>query len=262
MYVNGSGPELKYAGASVFVGEFGNINPIGAIQTSSGYEIAWKIPSVNEYTFWATDSNGNYTGNLTGLVSGTDPIAQQFETTFHQNFTGTVTSGTAGAILMLAAATPVAVLTQTAFDGTTLTLQQPSTFGGADLSASPVGTLSGPDKIDLQGKCIRAVHSSFDAMSGTLSVSDGSTIAVLHFLFQMRGITSILSTTAVAERWSSPARPRPLHRQPSQVRSRALLRRILSCSRRILAISACPSLRPRPIPSNLVRPSSLTLHRF
>ena len=88
LYTNGSGPELKYGGAPVTVGEFGNIAPIGAIQTSSGYDIAWKIPGTNEFTFWTTDSNGNYTSNLTGLVSGTSSVVESFEWTFHQDLNG------------------------------------------------------------------------------------------------------------------------------------------------------------------------------
>ena len=60
---SGSGPVLQYAGAAVVAGEFGAWAPIGAVQTASGYDVAWKIPGANEYTVWSTDSNGNYTGN-------------------------------------------------------------------------------------------------------------------------------------------------------------------------------------------------------
>ena len=38
----GSGAALKYNGASVTAGEFGSWTPIGAIQTASGYDVAWK----------------------------------------------------------------------------------------------------------------------------------------------------------------------------------------------------------------------------
>lgn len=86
MYVAGSGPELKYGGAPVTVGEFGSIVPIGAVQTATGYDIAWKIPGTNEFTFWTTDSNGNYTSNITGLVTGSDATLISLETVFQQNF--------------------------------------------------------------------------------------------------------------------------------------------------------------------------------
>ena len=41
---SGTGPELKYGGAPVVAGQFGSYTPIGAEQTSSGYEVAWQIP--------------------------------------------------------------------------------------------------------------------------------------------------------------------------------------------------------------------------
>ena len=41
------------------------------MQTASGYDVAWKNTGTGQYTVWTTDSNGNYTGNLIGAVSGT-----------------------------------------------------------------------------------------------------------------------------------------------------------------------------------------------
>ena len=39
----GSGPSLKYGGADVVAGQFGSgWTPIGAEQTATGYEVAWK----------------------------------------------------------------------------------------------------------------------------------------------------------------------------------------------------------------------------
>ena len=40
-------------------GQFGGWVPIGAVQTASGYDVAWEIPGANEYRVWTTDSNGN-----------------------------------------------------------------------------------------------------------------------------------------------------------------------------------------------------------
>ena len=37
-----TGPELQYNGAAVTAGEFGGWNPIGAVQTANGYEVAWQ----------------------------------------------------------------------------------------------------------------------------------------------------------------------------------------------------------------------------
>ena len=83
---NGSGPALKYKGRSVTAGEFGAWTPIGAIQTASGYDVAWKNTGTGQYTVWGTDSNGNYKGNLTGgAVSGTSSALESLEPVFHQD---------------------------------------------------------------------------------------------------------------------------------------------------------------------------------
>ena len=63
----GSGPELKYGGAAVVAGQFGAWTPIGAEQTASGYEVAWKITGADQYTVWTTDSNGNYISSTSAL---------------------------------------------------------------------------------------------------------------------------------------------------------------------------------------------------
>ena len=55
-----AGPSLKYNGADVTVGQFGGWTPIGAEQTASGYEVAWKMTGADQYTVWNTDSSGNY----------------------------------------------------------------------------------------------------------------------------------------------------------------------------------------------------------
>ena len=40
---SGSGPSLKYGGMDAVAGQFGAWAPIGAEQTASGYEVAWKL---------------------------------------------------------------------------------------------------------------------------------------------------------------------------------------------------------------------------
>ena len=58
---SGTGPELQYHGAA---GDRRPVQlgwtPIGAEQTASGYDVAWKIAGANQYAVWSTDSNGNY----------------------------------------------------------------------------------------------------------------------------------------------------------------------------------------------------------
>ena len=91
---SGSGPSLKYAGADVVAGQFGAWTPIGAEQTASGYEVAWKITGADQYTVWNTDSSGNYISNLVGAVSGTSSALESLEPSFHQDLNGDGQIGT------------------------------------------------------------------------------------------------------------------------------------------------------------------------
>src|SRR4030088_1545051 len=58
---SGTGPELKYSGSAVVAGQFGTYTPVGAEQTSSGYQVAWEIPGTQQFSIWTTDSGGNFT---------------------------------------------------------------------------------------------------------------------------------------------------------------------------------------------------------
>ena len=51
-------------------GQFGSWTPIGAEQTATGYEVAWRVPGADQYWVWNTDSGGNYVSGATGVVSG------------------------------------------------------------------------------------------------------------------------------------------------------------------------------------------------
>jgi hypothetical protein len=92
LYNAGAGPELKSGGAPVTAGEFGGWTPIGAVQTASGYDVAWKVAGADQYSVWSTDSNGNYISNnvagISGAVSGTNTALQTIENTFHQDLNG------------------------------------------------------------------------------------------------------------------------------------------------------------------------------
>ena len=85
---SGSGPELKYAGTNVVAGQFGAWTPIGAEQTASGYEVAWKVAGSDQYTVWNTDSSGNFISDTIGVVSGTSAALESLETSFHQDLNG------------------------------------------------------------------------------------------------------------------------------------------------------------------------------
>nr|WP_248889609.1 hypothetical protein [Bradyrhizobium japonicum] len=88
-----SGPILKYNGAAVVSGQFSPWAPIGAEQTASGFDFAWKMPGTDNYTVWGTDANGNYLTNLTQIVSGSSAALESLETTFHQDLNGDGTIG-------------------------------------------------------------------------------------------------------------------------------------------------------------------------
>jgi hypothetical protein len=87
LYVAGgsSGPELKYGGSAVTAGEFSGWTPVGAIRTSTGYEVAWK--DGGSFLVWTTDSSGNYLSGTSSL-SGTSTALESFEQSFHQDLNG------------------------------------------------------------------------------------------------------------------------------------------------------------------------------
>ena len=191
---SGSGPALKYKGANVTAGEFGSWTPIGAVQTASGYDVAWKNTGTGQYTVWTTDSNGNYKGNLIGAVSGTSSALETLEPVFRQDLnrdgviglyaapgttrqitnalaetTGSATIGI-GATLELTAADSASVT----FAGSTgtLRLDHSSTFSGKIFKFSGNGSLSGSDHIDLRDIKYSSVQDSY--ANGVLTVTDGS----------------------------------------------------------------------------------------
>jgi Tryptophan-rich Synechocystis species C-terminal domain/Cadherin-like/Bacterial Ig-like domain len=84
---------LQYNGSPVTVGEFGSWVPFGAVQTATGYDVAWELPGGNQYTVWSTDANGNKTSNIVGLVAGNDPTLEAIESVFNQDLNGDGTIG-------------------------------------------------------------------------------------------------------------------------------------------------------------------------
>src|SRR5208283_100825 len=90
---SGVGPALKLNGVDIVAGQSSWV-PIGAVQTASGYDVAWEIPGADEYTVWSTGSNGNWASNITGgAVSGNSYALESFETIFGQDLNGDGTIG-------------------------------------------------------------------------------------------------------------------------------------------------------------------------
>ena len=73
--------------------------PIGAEQTATGYEVAWKVTGADQYTVWNTDSNGNYVSDTIGTVSGTSYALESLEASFQQDLNGDGTIGLTTAVI-------------------------------------------------------------------------------------------------------------------------------------------------------------------
>ncbi len=101
----GNGPLLKFAGTAVFPGQFGAWTLIGAEQTATGYQVAWKFGSADQYLVWNTDSSGNYTGDAVPISKAADAPLQLAETTFQQDLNGDNQTGATTTILETAGAT-------------------------------------------------------------------------------------------------------------------------------------------------------------
>ena len=180
LYTSGSGPELQRGGAAVTDGEYGTWTPIGAVQVTGGYDVAWKDPSSGLYTVWSTDSHGNYLANLVPGVPGNSTALEALETTFHQDLNGDGVIGIPNAT----AAVQLAQALQSSFDGQRLTLATPSTFSAQLIGFRGNGIPANSDQIDLRDFSFNTLHSSLDGTLGTLSLSSGSSSASLQFLGQ------------------------------------------------------------------------------
>ncbi|MFB6451689.1 matrixin family metalloprotease [Bradyrhizobium tunisiense] len=84
----GVGPTLKRSGAAITAGTTSSWSPVGAEQVSSGYNVVWKDSSTGMFSFWSTDSNGNFVAHLAADADGSSLTAKSLETTFHQDLNG------------------------------------------------------------------------------------------------------------------------------------------------------------------------------
>ena len=89
----GTGPSLKMNGAAVVPGQFGAWTAIGAEETATGYQVAWKFGTADQYLVWNTNSSGNYTGDATPILHAAEMALQTLETTFEQDLNGDGTTG-------------------------------------------------------------------------------------------------------------------------------------------------------------------------
>jgi VCBS repeat-containing protein len=192
---------LKYHDAVVTGGEFAPYVPIGAVQTATGFDVAWKNPGTNLYTAWNTDSNGNYISNIIGDVPANSPALEALETTFHQDLNGDGAIGIPGTIATggtLEPAVPDSMAVH--FNGPTgsLILDHSSGFGGQITGFSGNGSLSGSDQIDLRdigfGTGTTVAYTG-NSSGGTLTVTDAQDhTANISLLGNYTGSTFSLST--------------------------------------------------------------------
>ena len=66
---------------------FAGWTPIGAAETATGYEVAWKLSGTNDYIVWFTDSNGNFISQ-TAIVAGNSSTLEALEPSFNQDLNG------------------------------------------------------------------------------------------------------------------------------------------------------------------------------
>ena len=83
----GSGPEVIFGSGPVVAGQFAGWSPVGAEQTSSGYEVAMKETGISEFIIWSVDGSGNYITNVAPM-SGSSATLEAYETSFHQDLNG------------------------------------------------------------------------------------------------------------------------------------------------------------------------------
>ena len=64
----GTGPELYFNGAPVTVGMWTGWAPVGAEQTSTGYDVAFHNASTGLFNIWSTDATGCVKSRSRGVL--------------------------------------------------------------------------------------------------------------------------------------------------------------------------------------------------
>ena len=82
---HGNGPHISLNGAPVVVGQLSPWSPVAAVQTSTGYDVAWQ--DGNSFIIWNTDSNANVL-SISGVLSGTSTALENYETIFNHDLNG------------------------------------------------------------------------------------------------------------------------------------------------------------------------------
>lgn len=170
----GSGPTLKYGGAAVVPGQFGVWTPVAVEQTSTGYDVAWKISATGEFAVWTTDSNGNYTSNLLNKVSPTDPSLKAVETTFYQDLNGDGVINTSSTVLNISGNVVLKLgnLTQAATINAGATLELSGAVSGSITFKASTGNLVLDHAAQFTGTLIGLTGDGTTANSNHLDLKD------------------------------------------------------------------------------------------
>ncbi|WP_426616200.1 hypothetical protein [Bradyrhizobium sp. McL0616] len=135
----GLGTFLSISGANVLTTSIPGWVAIGAEQTATGYDVAWRYGSANTYAVWSTDSSGRYLSTLLDSVPGTNASLEALETTFHQDLNG---DGTIGVPVITGTTIEASGSTKLVVSGNSYYLQSISTGVGPILSLSGTNLLT------------------------------------------------------------------------------------------------------------------------
>ena len=191
---NGAGTTLKSGGADVLASQLGAWTPIGVEKTAAGYEVAWKVAGADQYTVWTIGSDGNYSSDPIGVVSGNSAALVSLEPSFYEDLNGdgvigtysTVIRATGNVVLNLKSLSQAATIDAGAtleisgvdsgdvtFSGSTgtLVLDDSMHFAGTISGLTGDGTLTNSDVLDLRDVAFSAgLTASYSHANGTLTV--------------------------------------------------------------------------------------------
>jgi len=194
-FLGGTGPELKYHGAAVTTGQFQDWIPISSVQVDGGgYDVAWKNSS-GQFTFWATDSHGNFQSYPTHGVAlaGNSTTVESYENIFHQDLNGDHTIGVPGTTATPTTAAP------TMLTPTPTTPASAVNFSSLTESSSNVVTIQGTADAFSQVKMYDGkayIATTTAGADGTWSFTSSSAVSNTVHTFNAVEVGSAGHTTA------------------------------------------------------------------
>ena len=138
--VTTNGPQLRFGGGYVQVGQFSSWTPLGAEQVSGNYQVVFKNGAADQYVVWFTDSSGNFQAS-TNQVSGSSWLIQGLETAFGQNLNGDGQTGATSSNIEAVGATRLAQVADSYFLYNGATTNGPQIrFGGGYVQVGMFGS--------------------------------------------------------------------------------------------------------------------------